>query len=179
MMPSVHSTVSFISETLHVLQITHPSCSLQWRASKIVGSNKMFPVTGYRDSGFLSPSGFQLYDCRPRIAAHHNISRVIAQSFVSVLSSSSSEVITPYTLSKMKEGSDGMQRPQKKMNFVERFWCFLGGNTALLFGRESASAMVWVLMALSGRFLVQIFKLGGVTPRGLLFASPYILQVRI
>lgn len=68
-------------------------------------------------------------------------------------------------------------RKVKSMNIIERFWCVLGGSNALLFGRESASAMVWMLLALSARFLVLVFKLGGVVPIGLVFASPYALQV--
>lgn len=68
-------------------------------------------------------------------------------------------------------------RQGKSMNIIERFWTILGGSTALLFGRESASAMSWMLIALSARFLVQLFRLDGFVPIGILFASPYVLQV--
>lgn len=78
---------------------------------------------------------------------------------------------------KTSENPSIISRKPKSMNVIERFWCFLGGNTALLFGRESASAMVWMLLALSARFLVLVFKLGSVVPIGFLFASPYVLQV--
>lgn len=77
----------------------------------------------------------------------------------------------------MVESNQRGSRQLKSMNAIEQFWCFLGGPTALLFGRESASAMVWMLLALSGRFLVVLLRLGGIVPIGLLFASPYALQV--
>lgn len=77
---------------------------------------------------------------------------------------------------KTSESAPATAKP-KTMNVVEKFWRFLGGSTALLFGRESASAMVWMLVALSARFLVLVFRLGNILPIGLLFACPYVLQV--
>ncbi len=66
-----------------------------------------------------------------------------------------------------------------KMNIIEKFWCSLGGNTAQLFGKESASSMVWMLISLSTRFLLQLFRIDSFVPFGLIFAFPYILQVYI
>jgi hypothetical protein len=47
----------------------------------------------------------------------------------------------------------------------------------MLFGRESASAMVWMLCVLSARFLLLLFRVDSLVPTALLFASPFILQV--
>jgi hypothetical protein len=60
---------------------------------------------------------------------------------------------------------------------MEKFWSSLGKDTPLMFGRESASAMVWMLIALSTRFLVILFRIDWLVPIGLVFASPYALQV--
>lgn len=64
------------------------------------------------------------------------------------------------------------------VNFsIEGLWAFLGNSIAQLFGRECASAAVWMIYCLLLRQITSLFYLQNFVPYGLIFALPYSMHL--
>jgi hypothetical protein len=60
---------------------------------------------------------------------------------------------------------------------LDGVWEILGQKYFLIFGRECASAAIWMLFAMLLRFVLVMIRVEAYVPSGLVFALPYFIQV--
>ena len=65
------------------------------------------------------------------------------------------------------------------MALIETLWDLLGRKLCLIFGKECASACVWMVCALILRTIIIAIRLENVIPSGIVFAFPYFIQVKL
>ena len=65
------------------------------------------------------------------------------------------------------------------MALIETLWDLLGRKLCLIFGKECASACVWMVCALILRTIIIAIRLEDVIPSGIVFAFPYFIQVNL
>jgi hypothetical protein len=64
------------------------------------------------------------------------------------------------------------------VGMIEVLWDLLGKKLCLIFGKECASACIWMVCSLIVRTLLTAFRLEHFVPNGIVFAFPYFIQVR-
>lgn len=64
------------------------------------------------------------------------------------------------------------------MGLVENVWNLLGKKMPILFGKECASAVIWMFSCLVLRFFLILCHLDTVIANGIVFAFPFFIQVR-